>query len=117
MSKIKEIHERLLKNPAEYTEIRLLIAKRTVAFFIMLYFTLFLFTIGGFSFGPVSLEMLSEITFHAYTILTIVVGWFLYEFSVYAVHVYLDDHRWVIVACLAVSVLFTGTSVALHIFL
>lgn len=30
MSKIKEIHARLEKNPAEYTEIRLLIAKRTL---------------------------------------------------------------------------------------
>lgn len=45
MSKIKEIHDRLLKNSTEYTEIRLLIAKRTLAFFIAFYFTSLLFTI------------------------------------------------------------------------
>ncbi len=46
MSKIKEISDRLLKNPNEYTEIRLLIAKRTLGFFMAFYFLSFLFTIG-----------------------------------------------------------------------
>ncbi len=50
MGKIKDIHERLIKNPAEFTEIRLLVAKRTLAFFIAFYFVSLLFTIGGFSF-------------------------------------------------------------------
>ncbi len=50
MTKIKDIRERLFKDMSEYTEIRLLIAKRTLAFFIALYYTFFLFTIGGFTF-------------------------------------------------------------------
>lgn len=45
MPKIKEITERLEKNPTEYTDIRFLMAKRTVAFFLMFYYLLFLFTI------------------------------------------------------------------------
>ena len=117
MPKIKEIHDRLLKTPAEYTEIRLLIAKRTLAFFIMFYFTAFLFTIGGFSFGPISLTALSSITFHAYTVLVIMIGWFFYEFSVYMVHVYADDHRWVIILSLAISTLFVIGNLWAHIFL
>jgi hypothetical protein len=56
MPKIKEISDRLHKTPTEYSEIRFLIAKRTLAFFLMLYFMSFLFTIGGFRLGPLSLE-------------------------------------------------------------
>lgn len=108
MSKIKEIRDRLLKNPAEYTEIRLLIAKRTLAFFIAFYFTAFLFTIGGFSFGPISLTVLSAIVYHSYTVLVIVLGWFFYEFAVYAVHIYADEYRWIIIVCLALSTIFVA---------
>ena len=46
MVKIKDISERLIKNPAEYLEIRLIIAKRTLVIFLFLYYTVFLFTIG-----------------------------------------------------------------------
>jgi hypothetical protein len=116
MSKIKEIRDRLLKNPAEYTEIRLMIAKRTLAFFIALYFTSFLFTIGGFSFGPISLPLISAITYHAYTILVIMLGWFFYEFSVYSVHVYADDHRWIIILCLGISAIFVIGNLFVHLF-
>ncbi len=117
MPKIKEIRDRLLKNPVEYTEIRLLIAKRTLAFFIAFYFTAFLFTIGGFSFGPISLPVLSSITYHAYTILTIVLAWFFYEFSVYSVHVYMDDRRWLIILSLVLSIIFVGFNLFVHIFI
>jgi hypothetical protein len=117
MPKIKEIRDRLLKNPVEYTEIRLLVAKRTLAFFIAFYFSAFLFTIGGFSFGPISLPILASITYHAYTILIIMLAWFFYEFSVYGVHVYADDHRWLIILSLGLSVVFALFSLFVHIFL
>jgi hypothetical protein len=116
MPKIKEIRDRLLKNPAEYTEIRLLIAKRTLAFFIAFYFTAFLFAIGGFSFGPISLSVLSAIVYHAYTILVIVLGWFFYEFSVYSVHIYADEYRWAIIVCLVVSIIFVAGNLWVHLF-
>lgn len=45
MVKIKDIRERLMKNPEEYLEIKLTIAKRTLAFFFFLYYTAFLFTV------------------------------------------------------------------------
>jgi hypothetical protein len=45
MPKIKDIRDRLGKDPIEYTEIRLLIAKRTLAFFIAFYYVSFLFTV------------------------------------------------------------------------
>ena len=73
MPKIKEIQERLIKNADEYREIRLLTAKRTLSFFIMIYFTSFLFTIGGFSIGPLSLGVLAAITYHSFSILIIVI--------------------------------------------
>jgi hypothetical protein len=116
MSKIKEIRDRLLKNPAEYTEIRLLIAKRTLAFFIAFYFSAFLFAIGGFSFGPISLKVLSQISFHAYTTLIIMLGWFFYEFVVYSVHIYADNHRWIIIIGMIISSIFIIGNLWIHLF-
>lgn len=46
MVKIKDIHERLIKNPGEYLEIKLVVAKRTLAFFLLAYYMTLLFTIG-----------------------------------------------------------------------
>jgi hypothetical protein len=117
MSKIKEIHARLEKNPAEYTEIRLLIAKRTLWFFIALYFTLFLFTIGGFSFGPFSISVLADMTFHTHTVLIVMLGWFFYEFSVYGVHIYLDEYRWIIILALILSAGFILGNLWIHFFI
>jgi hypothetical protein len=100
MTKIKDIRDRLFKDPNEYTEIRLLIAKRTLSFFIALYYVSFLFTIGGFSFYWFDIRTLSQITFHIYTVLVIMMAWFFYELVVYGVHVYADNQRWLIIAAL-----------------
>lgn len=88
MSKIKEIQERFAKSTQEYNEIRFLVAKRTLAFFLMFYYITFLFTIGGFSFGPFSLDVLGALTYHIYTILIIVIGWFLFELAGYVSQAY-----------------------------
>lgn len=114
MTKIKDIRDRLLKDPKEYTEIRLLVAKRTLAFFIALYYSAFLFTIGGFSFGPFDISTLSQITYHTYTILVIMMAWFLYELTVYAVHIYMDDKRWLIIVSLVFSLVFTSIALFSH---
>lgn len=73
MPKIKDIIERLHKTPLEYSDIRFLSAKRTLAFFLAFYFTAFLFLIGGFSFLFVSLPVLSQLVYHIYSILIIVI--------------------------------------------
>lgn len=117
MSKIKQISERFLKNPNEYTEIRLLIAKRTLGFFMAFYFLSFLFTIGGFSFLFISLPTLAEITFHAYTILVIMLGWFFYEFTAYSVHIYAEKYRFILmILSLSVSTVFIVGNLFVHLF-
>lgn len=93
MSKIKDIHERLIKNPKEYNELSFLVAKRVLAFTIAFYFTSFLFTVGGFSFGPFSLSILAHITFHAYSLLVVVVAWFLYSLAEYTIAVYVPEKQ------------------------
>ena len=93
MPKIKDIHERLTKNPAEYNELSLLVAKRVLAFVIAFYFTSFLFTVGGFSFGPFSLSILAQITFHAYSMLILVVAWFLYSLTEYSIAIYAPEKQ------------------------
>ena len=110
MTKIKDIRDRLFKDPNEYTEIRLLIAKRTLAFFIALYYTSLLFTIGGYSFFIFDIPTLSLITFHIYTVLVIMMAWFFYELVVYGVHVYADNQRWLIILALGFSTVFVGFS-------
>ncbi len=115
MPKIKEIGDRLIKNPWEYNEIRFLVAKRTLAFFIMLYFMSFLFTIGGFRIGPVSLEMLGGFVFHVYSILILVIGWFLYELSHYASYVYVGWQKWPIFLMSSLSVVFVVFALLGHL--
>jgi hypothetical protein len=114
MPKIKDIHDRLLKNPVEYTEIRLTVAKRVLGFFMAFYYLSFLFTMGGFSFGPFSLTVLSQITFHAYTILVIIIAWFFYEFIVYVVHLYFPERQIFIIGGLVMAVIFTLLALYTH---
>ena len=114
MTKIKDIRDRLFKDPSEYTEIRLLIAKRSLAFFIAFYYTSLLFTIGGYSFLWFDIATLSLITYHVYTILVIMMAWFFYELVVYSVHVYADNQRWLIIFALGFSTVFIGFSLYTH---
>ncbi len=120
MPKIKEITERLEKNPTEYTDIRFLMAKRTVAFFLMLYYLVFLFTIGGFSLGPLSISGLAVIAYHLYSVLAIVIAWFFYEVGVYVDHIYFATRKWPVWIFLAFGifwlsfVLFTHLSTSLY---
>lgn len=46
MPKIKDIRERIQKNPTEYLEMKLIVAKRALALFFLLYYGALLFTIG-----------------------------------------------------------------------
>lgn len=94
MVKIKDIQERLVKNPGEYLEIKLTIAKRTLAFFLFLYYSAFLFTIGGFSFFIISLDVLAALTFHLYSVLVIVMAWFIFSLIEYIQNIYMPEKSW-----------------------
>ena len=98
MLKIKDIRERLIKNPSEYLEIQLLVAKRTLAFSLLLYYVALLFTIGGFSFSFlgifVSLQFLSALTFHLYSVLAIVIAWFIFSLVEYIQNIYYPNKIW-----------------------
>lgn len=76
MSKIKEIQSRLLKNPSEFASIRFSVAKQIFAMSAALYFLVYLFTVGGFYFGPFSLDSLAILRYHFYSLLIISVAFF-----------------------------------------
>ena len=76
MIKIKEIHERLVKNPDEYRDIRYLVSKRLFAVSASLYFLVTLFTVGGFYFRFLSLNTLSMLSYHLYSLVVIATVFF-----------------------------------------
>jgi len=88
MMKIKDIHERIHKNPDELAYIELGVAKRIFALTASLYFTFFLATIGWFYLSWLSREMMSQITFHMYSIFVIVSLWFWFSLCQYYMTLY-----------------------------
>ncbi|MDD2694115.1 MAG: hypothetical protein PHY14_04250 [Candidatus Gracilibacteria bacterium] len=119
MVKIKDIRERLTKNPQEYLEIKLVIAKRTLAFFVLAYYMTLLFTIAGFSFSVfgffVSLEFLSNVSFHLYSVLVIVVSWFMFSLIEYFQNIYFPTKSWIKLIGLIIALLFGIFGVVAHI--
>jgi hypothetical protein len=71
MSKIKDILEKMKASPKDYHDLSLLTAKRVWLMIVSLYYVALLFTVGGYYYGPLSLEILSQITYHLYSILII----------------------------------------------
>ncbi len=102
MEKIKDIYERLHKNPSEYTDMRFLVARRVFITIVTLYFTSLLFTIGGYYFLWFDLKILSMITFHLYSLLVIATVWFGFSISEFFIAIYYPKHNWVpyLVLCL-----------------
>lgn len=76
MSKIKEIQSRLTKNPEEYRVLRFVIAKQVFIINVTLYFFAYLFTVGGFYFGPLTIDSLAIIRYHLYSLLIISTAFF-----------------------------------------
>lgn len=93
MPKIKDIHDRLRKDEKEYSSVSFLIARRVFIIVVSMYFTSLLFTVGGFYTPLVSLEALSMITFHVYSLLVIATMWFGYSFIEYAVYLYAPSKK------------------------
>lgn len=93
MTKIKEIVDKMKLNGTEYHDMNLLVSKRVWLFFAMLYYLAYLFTVGGFYFGSVSLEVLSMITFHLYSVLVVATVWFFYSLCEYVIVVYFPKKK------------------------
>lgn len=94
MSKIKDILEKMRSTPREYHDLSLLIAKRVWLLVASLYYLSLLFTVGGFYYGPITLDHLSMSTFHLYSILVVATAWFGYSLCEYAVVIYTPSRRW-----------------------
>ncbi len=106
MPKIKDIHERIHKNPAEYNDIRFLVARRMFITVVTLYFLSFLFTIGGYYLPWMSIETMSMLTFHLYSLLIVATVWFGFSIAEYMVVLYAPLHNWIPYAVLSVLFLF-----------
>ncbi|MBP9780287.1 hypothetical protein KBD33_06775 [Candidatus Gracilibacteria bacterium] len=115
MQKIKEIYDRIHKNPSEYTNIRFLTAQRVFITIVALYFTSFLFTIGGYYFSWFDTKSLSMLTFHLYSIMVISTVWFGFSIAEYFTVIYLPKHNWI--PYFALCLLFVFGLLALYVHL
>lgn len=94
MSKIKDIVDKMKTQWSVYSDFKLLIAQRVWLLVASIYFLAYLFTVGGFYFGPMSLDILSKTTFHLYSVLVIATGWMIYALWDYAITVYAPSQKW-----------------------
>lgn len=88
MSKIKDILDKMKTQGTPYYDLNLLIAKRIWLIVATLFYLSYLFTVGGFYFGPFSIDMMSKITFHLYSVFVIATAWMIYSIGEYMVAVY-----------------------------
>ncbi len=95
MSKIKDILEKMKASPKDYHDLSLLVAKRVWLIIVSLYYLSFLFTVGGYYYGPLSLDILSLITYHLYSVLVIATAWFSYSLCEYAIVIYAPKQSWI----------------------
>lgn len=95
MPKIKEIHDRLIKNPAEYSGFSFLIAMRIFLLVAALYFFTRLMTVGGFYLPFLSLSGVSMLSYHLYSLLIIAMIWFGFAWTEYIGYIYFPSKRWI----------------------
>lgn len=110
MSKIKEIQDRLLKNPEEYSSIRFLVSKQIFVINAALYFLVYLFTVGGFYFGPFTIDSLAIICYHLYSLVVISVAFFGYSLVEY-----FTDNKIVKIVSGVIFALFVSIALAVHV--
>ena len=115
MSKIKDIIEKMQVSGHEYNNLSLLVAKRVWLIVASLYYLSFLFTVGGFYFGPFTLGQLSLLTFHLYSILVVASAWFFYSLCEYMVIVYLPTKRWIGIFAIFIGFIFAGVAILAHL--
>jgi hypothetical protein len=115
MSKIKNIIEKMQASGTQYSELSLLVAKRVWLIIASLYYLAFLFTVGGFYFGPVTLDQLSMATFHLYSILVVISAWFFYSLCEYGITIYLPTRRWILIIAMILSLAFAVVALLAHL--
>lgn len=115
MSKIKEIQSRLTQNSWEYARIRFLIAKQIFVFTVALYFLCYLFTVGGFYFGPFSIDTLAKITYHLYSLLIISTAIFGYSIVEYAASLHFPDKKIVLIIAGVIFAIFGIFALSVHL--
>ena len=115
MSKIKDILEKMKASPREYHDLSLLVAKRVWLFVASLYYLVFLFTVGGFYYGPITLDHFSMGTFHLYSVLVIATAWFGYALCEYAIAIYVPTKDWLKWIWLGIAVVFAIVTLLAHL--
>ncbi len=116
MPKIKDIQDRLHKDAGQYNLLSFLVARRIFLGATALYFTLFLFTIGGFYFWFFTINVLKTLTFHMLSVLIVVFVWFTFAFAEYFVDAYFPGKKIIAYSALGVSSVFGCIALYVHIF-
>lgn len=115
MPKIKDVVDKMKLNGSEYHDLNLLVSKRVWLIMATMYYVCYLFTVGGFYFGPISLDYLAMATFHLYSILVIATAWFFYSLCEYAIAVYLPNRKLLILVPIFLCVFITSIALLAHI--
>jgi len=115
MPKIKDIHNRLLKDPKEYSAIVLLVAERIFLTTTTLYFLSMLGTIGGFYLSWLSQETLSMLTYNLYSLLIVSVIFFGFSWTEHMVFIYAPEKRWISYIALVILLLIGLLALYVHI--
>jgi hypothetical protein len=108
MPKIKDISDRLVKDPGEYSALSFLVAERTFLIVTSLYFFTLLATVGGFYLPWISTETISMMSYHLYSLMLIAMVWFAFAWTEHVVYIHAPGKRWisfVILVILSVLVL------------
>lgn len=115
MAKIKDIVVKMKTNGTEYQELSFLVSKRVWLAIATLYYVSYLFTVGGFYFGPVSLDYFSMITFHLYSVLVIATAWFFYSICEYSIAMYVPGKKWLLVFPIIIGIAITSIALLTHL--
>lgn len=115
MSKIKDIHDRLIKDPGEYSAFSFLVAKRVFLIVTTLYFFSLLMTIGGFYFSLISIEWISMISYHLYSLLLIAFVWFGFAWAEHMVYIHAPGKRVISFMVLVLLSIVAGIGLYIHI--
>ncbi len=95
MPKIKDIHDRLVKDPGEYSALSFLIAERVFLIVTSLYFFTLLATVGGFYLSWLSTEMFSMMSYQLYSLMIVTMVWFAFAWTEHMVYIHAPERRWI----------------------
>jgi len=115
MWKIKDIHDRLIKDPKEYSGFLFLVSQRIFISTVLIYFITFLGTIGGFYTSWLSLSHMSMLAFHAYSLMIIGFVWYGFSWAEYLVYIHAPEKRWIAFFVLFLLIIVGGLWLYVHV--